>query len=563
MVGQKAELLNDTWSDYSVWPGAKPGKFEEYSFYKETPEEYNGRMTTITDAFRKFDSVEQSLADYILFLLHAKDSVNAKSYRYGPDVVNIQDPYQLIKAVGKKYATGSSYAENVYDVVKRYNLTKYDDLTNVKPTDIVPDILKKSTSKTSTTKKTAQKSNVKKLAKPRFVDNRDASQSQVPKWRNRSDVKYIVVHYLGVVGQNFELWNNGYGATFTIAWNGDVYWTADYTAVTWQCGGSIQGDSKDGDGVAPHRFYGKCTNYNSVSIENCVKRTDGKYEGDDNDDKWYFTEETQESLVWAVSKMMDDLNIPIDRVIRHFDVTGKICPNPYVRENGRNGNWTWEQFKANLAQYRKDGTITIPSGTTPATTATTPTTITTSKSYLAKGDSGKDVETLQTMLNACGYDCGTVDGDFGSKTDSALRAFQKASGSLSVDGMYGDKSKTALEKAYKAKTAKMASNTTSEQKKTTASGTIYNGVDYSPVYNYSYYKKKYADLQKAFGTDKNAYFNHFCQYGMKEARQAASAFDVKKYKAKYADLRKAFGENYPEYYKHYCVYGKKEGRKAT
>lgn len=558
MVGQKAELLNDTWADYSVWPGMQPGKYDEYSFEKITPEEYNGKMKNIPDRFRKFDSVEQSLADYILFLLYAKDSVNAKSYRYGPDVVNIKDPEKLITAVGKKYATGSSYAKNVMSIVRRYNLTKYDDLSNVKPTDIVPDSLKTKYGITITATKTetSKKTNIKKLAKPRFVDNRDASQSQVPKWRNRSDVKYIVVHYLGVVGQNFELWNNGYGATFTIAWNGDVYWTADYTAITWQCGGSIQGESKDGDGVAPHRFYKKCTNDNSVSIENCIKRTDGKYEGDDNDDKWYFTEETQESLVWAVSKMMDDLNIPIDRVIRHFDVTGKTCPNPYVRENGKNGNWTWTQFKDNLKQYRKDGTITIPSGTTTANASTTPTTIATSKSYLAKGDSGDDVKTLQTMLNACGYNCGAVDGDFGSKTDKAVREFQSATG-LVVDGMYGVKTKGILEQMYK------NAQVLYKETENTISGTKYNGVDYSPVYNYSYYKKKYADLQKAFGNDKDAYFRHFCQYGMKEGRKATSSFDVQKYKSKYADLRKAFGENLPEYYKHYCIYGKKEGRKAT
>lgn len=94
------------------------------------------------------------------------------------------------------------------------------------------------------------------------------------------------------------------------------------------------------------------------------------------------------------------------------------------------------------------------------------------------------------------------------------------------------------------------------------SGTTFNGVNYQPVYNYNYYKNKYADLRKAFGTDKNAYFKHFCEHGMKEGRQAASAFNVTNYKKRYADLRKAFGDNLPEYYKHYCLYGKKENRSA-
>ena len=37
---------------------------------------------------------------------------------------------------------------------------------------------------------------------------------------------------------------------------------------------------------------------------------------------------------------MSKWNIPIDRVIRHYDVTGKICPEPYVRDEA-----AWQNFK--------------------------------------------------------------------------------------------------------------------------------------------------------------------------------------------------------------------------
>lgn len=43
---------------------------------------------------------------------------------------------------------------------------------------------------------------------------------------------------------------------------------------------------------------------------------------------------------------------------------------------------------------------------------------------------------LQELLNALGYDCGSVDGIFGSKTKAAVLAFQKANG-LGVDGIVG------------------------------------------------------------------------------------------------------------------------------
>jgi peptidoglycan hydrolase-like protein with peptidoglycan-binding domain len=42
---------------------------------------------------------------------------------------------------------------------------------------------------------------------------------------------------------------------------------------------------------------------------------------------------------------------------------------------------------------------------------------------LKKGSKGTEVQQLQTMLNALGYDCGIADGAFGAKTDAAVRAF--------------------------------------------------------------------------------------------------------------------------------------------
>lgn len=55
---------------------------------------------------------------------------------------------------------------------------------------------------------------------------------------------------------------------------------------------------------------------------------------------------------------------------------------------------------------------------------------------LKRGCDGDDVTELQTMLNTLGYNCGTVDGEFGKQTDAAVRAFQLAHG-LEVDGKVG------------------------------------------------------------------------------------------------------------------------------
>lgn len=179
------------------------------------------------------------------------------------------------------------------------------------------------------------------------------------------------------------------------------------------------------------------------------------------------------------------------------------------------------------------------------------------RDYLMKGDEGKEVKEMQTMLIAVGYSCGSygADGDFGEGTDKALRAFQKDY-KLTVDGCYGSKSKAKLESVYKEKTApKTTTNTTTKKY-------VYKGVDYSLVFDPVYYSDKYADLKRAFGTNENSLLDHFVVYGMKEKRQAISTFNVVAYKNRYADLRKAFGEDMPAYYHHYLQYGYKEKRNA-
>ena len=66
---------------------------------------------------------------------------------------------------------------------------------------------------------------------------------------------------------------------------------------------------------------------------------------------------------------------------------------------------------------------------------------------LSKGSKGPEVKEMQKALIKAGYSCGSfgADGDFGSGTEKAVRAFQKDAGLL-VDGIYGPKTKAALKK---------------------------------------------------------------------------------------------------------------------
>lgn len=64
---------------------------------------------------------------------------------------------------------------------------------------------------------------------------------------------------------------------------------------------------------------------------------------------------------------------------------------------------------------------------------------------LKKGMVGNDVEELQKYLNNLNYNCGTVDGDFGSKTLNGVKEFQKAK-KLEVDGIVGKNTIAAINK---------------------------------------------------------------------------------------------------------------------
>lgn len=73
---------------------------------------------------------------------------------------------------------------------------------------------------------------------------------------------------------------------------------------------------------------------------------------------------------------------------------------------------------------------------------------TTPTANLRKGSKGNGVKWVQWELKRLGYNIGSygIDGDFGSATDKAVRAFQKAYG-LTVDGIVGKNTRDALKAA--------------------------------------------------------------------------------------------------------------------
>lgn len=62
---------------------------------------------------------------------------------------------------------------------------------------------------------------------------------------------------------------------------------------------------------------------------------------------------------------------------------------------------------------------------------------------IKKGSKGAMVKATQILLNGYGYNCGAADGDFGTKTDAAVKKYQTAK-KLTVDGEVGEKTFRSL-----------------------------------------------------------------------------------------------------------------------
>ena len=139
-------------------------------------------------------------------------------------------------------------------------------------------------------------------------------------------VRYIVIHYTGNDGDraqsNTEYFKNIYrGASAHYFADEDSIWQCVEDAdIAWHCGTS---------GVYVHS---RCRNSNSIGIELCSRK--------DQSGRYYFDENTAANASRLIKSLMEKYGIPPQNLLRHYDVTGKICPEPYVRSRE-----AWQSFK--------------------------------------------------------------------------------------------------------------------------------------------------------------------------------------------------------------------------
>ena len=147
-------------------------------------------------------------------------------------------------------------------------------------------------------------------------------------------IKYIVIHYTGNDGDTDE----GNGKYFSepnrnasahyFVYKNSITMSVKESDTAWHCGASSY----------RHKY---CRNNNSIGVEMCSK----KY----NNGKYYIDKLTIQNTIELTSQIMDKYKIPLENVIRHFDVTGKNCPEPFVRNEEQ-----WNTFKKSLEGVKKN-----------------------------------------------------------------------------------------------------------------------------------------------------------------------------------------------------------------
>lgn len=154
----------------------------------------------------------------------------------------------------------------------------------------------------------------------------------------RKQTKYLVVHYTAGDGDTAQ--NNGdYFAREPVG--ASAHWFVDEKEavlsvpedrIAWHCG-------------AESYRHEDCRNNNSLAVELCSRKNGaGEYE---------IPFRTMENGAELLQKLMKKYGIPMENVLRHYDVTGKKCPAPLV-EAGK-----WREFQESLMRY--DTVDTLPS----------------------------------------------------------------------------------------------------------------------------------------------------------------------------------------------------------
>lgn len=151
-------------------------------------------------------------------------------------------------------------------------------------------------------------------------------------------IKYLVYHYTANDGDtdenNAKYFHNNVvkASAHRFVDDDSVTISVPDNYVAWHCGGGLQGSKG-------HTYYKKCTNTNSIGIEMCDTKRNGKYE---------VTPKTRSNAIALGKELVKKYGIKKENVIRHFDVTGKNCPAYFVKDEE-----AWKKFRDEIFETKK------------------------------------------------------------------------------------------------------------------------------------------------------------------------------------------------------------------
>lgn len=158
--------------------------------------------------------------------------------------------------------------------------------------------------------------------------------------RSKANIKWLVVHYTGndsdsdeANGKYFQGANRCASAHYFID-DDSITQSVPDDHIAWSVGGNRYPNYKETGGA---KYYGQASNTNTLNIELCDSKKDGKVMA---------TEKTLDNAVTFIKEKMKEYDIDIEHVIRHFDVTGKSCPAYFCGSHSKDNDW--EKFKMKL-----------------------------------------------------------------------------------------------------------------------------------------------------------------------------------------------------------------------
>ena len=143
--------------------------------------------------------------------------------------------------------------------------------------------------------------------------------------RKPADIKFLVFHYVGAVSSAY----NNTVFFKDLYREASAHYFVDEKSI-WQC--VLEKDIAWHCGTSGAYMHPSCRNDNSIAIELCVKK--------DALGKWFFEPQTVQNTLDLTAVLVEKYGIGAEGFLRHYDVTGKICPEPWVRDVP-----AWESFK--------------------------------------------------------------------------------------------------------------------------------------------------------------------------------------------------------------------------